>query len=177
MDIYKKDDTRIYDCVYYVYFTHNLSDPYCCFSHRHISPFTHTDGISYISLEQYMLKEKALLFNVDGQNITLIDDIMKAKSHFDMINLYPLIKGYDKQTWHHVLLGVLNKGNMMKFTQNKHLLELLISTRESIVVYSDSVDQVLGIGIDYFDGMCKNDWNGLNLMGKSLIHIRDTLTC
>ena len=66
---------------------------------------------------------------------------------------------------------------MVKFSQNKELLEFLIKTKQRILVEASSVDKIWGIGLGVNENQIDNPliWKGKNLLGFALMEVRDEL--
>lgn len=64
-----------------------------------------------------------------------------------------------------------------KFYQNSSLRKTLIQTENKILVEASLYDKICGIGLDENNPKIlePNNWNGLNLLGKVLMRVRDIL--
>jgi ribA/ribD-fused uncharacterized protein len=131
------------------------------------------DGITYNCCEQYMMHQKALTFN----DHEIAEKVMKAKLPNDQKSLGRQVKGFNKDLWDRVCVGIVYKGNYAKFTQSKKLKDLLLETGEKIIVEASPYDQIWGIGMG-----CEEDgiedpvnWKGLNLLGWSIMLVRNQI--
>lgn len=138
---------------------------------------TFTDGTNvYNSAEQYMMYQKAILFkDYDiASKILLESDPSKIK------NYGRLIKFFDNDIWDKNKYDIVYNGNYLKFSQNKTLLNTILSTKNYILVESSIYDSIWGIGIAYNDKNINNPlkWpaNAQNLLGLILMQVRDDLT-
>ena len=131
------------------------------------------DGEYYRCAEQYMMAEKARLFN-DKEKL---EKIMKAKSPMIMKRLGRVVSGFDKAKWAGVCFDVVTRGNFAKFSQNERLKEYLLSTSGAILAEASPKDSIWGIGIDAEEASRTpmEQWRGKNLLGKALMKVREML--
>ena len=130
-------------------------------------------GITFSSTEQFMMAEKARLFN----DLEIYNQILKCKSPVQFKQLGRKIKGFDEEVWKENRINIVYTGNLAKFKQNPELMGYLISTKKKIVVEASSHDSIWGIGLDENNEHIKNPlkWKGLNLLGFILMQVRDDL--
>ena len=87
------------------------------------------------------------------------------------------VKNFDENIWNEVKYHIVLTGNYYKFSQNKQLRQVLLSTGEGILVEASPLDMIWGIGIDannenaYHPGK----WNGSNLLGFALTEVREEI--
>ena len=132
------------------------------------------DDQRYISCEQYMMVQKAALFN-DSQSL---EKLFKSQNPLDQKVIGRQIKNFDQETWNQHRFDIVYKGNLEKFKQNKKLRDKLLSYPHSVTfVNANPGDKIWGIGVGVFDSNCidPNNWNGLNLLGKVVTNVRDKL--
>ena len=74
-------------------------------------------------------------------------------------------------------MNIIINGNILKFSQNKELKKFLLETGDKILVEASPTDKIWGIGMDQKnpDIYNPNNWKGLNLLGFSLMHVRDII--
>ena len=72
------------------------------------------DGIRYNCAEQFMMAEKARLFN----DIETLDKIMLSSEPLEQKCLGRKIKGYDDDLWRSKSFDIVFRGNLAKFIQN-----------------------------------------------------------
>ena len=129
------------------------------------------DGITYNCAEQYMMSEKAKLFKDEEtrQQILLEKDQKKIK------DLGRKIKNFTHDLWVQNNSKIVIQGNVYKFSQNEDLKKYLLETRDKILVEASPEDKIWGIGLDVKnpDVNDPNKWNGTNLLGFSLMKVRD----
>jgi ribA/ribD-fused uncharacterized protein len=150
----------------YVFFWHGI------YSQWHKAKMT-IDGVEYSSCEQYMMHQKAIVFNdfYIASQILLTEDPKEQKA------LGRKIQGFDKNIWDSVCLGIVYKGNLAKFSQNENLRSELLSTGDRIMVEASPLDKIWGIGIaeDHPDAESPEHWKGLNLLGSALNLVKKQL--
>lgn len=143
-----------------------------CFSQWYIAPFE-IDGKRYICAEQYMMYQKAMLFN----NFEIAEKIMECEDPSKQKALGREIVGFDEDIWNKHKYQFVLKSNLAKFSQNQLLKEFLLSTGTKILVEASPYDKIWGIGIGANDENVANPslWKGLNLLGIALMQVRDIL--
>ena len=85
------------------------------------SPFT-IDGITHRCAEQYMMAQKALLFNDHETH----DLIMHTTDQHEMKKLGRQVRGFDDKVWDEKKHDIVLEGNVAKFTQNDKLKEYIL---------------------------------------------------
>ena len=70
---------------------------------------------------------------------------------------------------------VVERGNLLKFTQNEHLKKILLGTGERILVEASPTDRIWGIGFNSKDAPGNKDKWGENKLGKALMRVREQL--
>ena len=102
------------------------------------------DGITYYTAEQYMMSQKALLFNDNETNLK----IMKEKDPKTYKALGRQVKNFDPSIWDKNKFEIVVKGNTAKFSQNEELKKFLLNTNDKILVEASPHDKIWGIGMD-----------------------------
>lgn len=143
------------------------------FSQWYRSPFEDKDGQVYITSEQYMMAQKAVLFG-DNESYTKIistPDPRRCKS------LGRKVKNFDEVIWEDNRERIVYEGNFMKFSQNPVLQKSLLDTNNKLIVEASPYDKVWGIGMKetHKDASNPSKWKGLNLLGKALTKVREQL--
>lgn len=143
-----------------------------CLSQWYKSDFI-IDDVKYCCMEQYMMAEKAKLFN-DSETLNLIMDETDQKTIKD---LGRMVKNFNSNIWDENKYNIVLKGNFAKFSQNNNLKEFLLSTNDSIIVEASPYDKVWGIGMKQDDKniLDVSKWKGENLLGFALMEVRDML--
>jgi ribA/ribD-fused uncharacterized protein len=143
-----------------------------CFSQWQESYFT-VDGYNYSCAEQYMMGQKALLFN----DKEAFEKILSATHPREIKSLGREVKYFDSNAWDKVKYSIVLNGNFYKFTQNEVMMKILISTGNKILVESSPSDKIWGIGLAENDKNIydPNYWKGENLLGFALMEVREEI--
>jgi len=131
------------------------------------------DGIRYSCAEQYMMAEKARLFQ-DGD---MLEQIMLAKSPKEMKAYGRAVRSFDKSVWDTHCYRIVKTASKAKFSQNPELLQFLLATYNRILVEASPRDRIWGIGMGKSNPDAENPmkWRGHNLLGFALTETRDEL--
>lgn len=151
---------------------HNPDEPYGFLSNWYLSEFT-VDGVNFSSMEQFMMYKKAILFeDADiAAKILDTDDVVIIKE------LGRKVSGYNDSVWNGMRQVIIYKGLLEKFRQNEDLQKALLDTGSNILAECAVKDGIWGIGLSMTDD-CRTDigaWKGQNLLGYSLMLVRDEL--
>lgn len=151
---------------------HNPDEQYGFLSNWYLSDFT-VDGVSFSSMEQYMMYQKAVVFKDKdiASKILKTDDVKRIKEYGRQVS------NYDDTVWNGVRQIVIYKGLLEKFRQNEKLKKELLDTGDDILAECAVSDKIWGIGLSMKDSN-KNDikaWRGQNLLGFALMLVRDEL--
>lgn len=151
---------------------YKTKDNYGYMSNWYPSTFV-INGITFSSSEQYMMYMKAITFNdYDTANkIMSTNDVSRIK------NLGRQVSNYNEVVWNGIRATVVYEGLLEKFSQNKELMDKLLSTGDSILCECSPTDCVWGIGlsVDNPDVHDISKWRGQNLLGFTLCLVRDKL--
>lgn len=153
---------------------HNPDEINGYLSNWYLSDFC-VDNIQYSSMEQYMMYQKALLF----------DDREIARQILDITNVGKIkalgrsVKNYEDMIWNGMRQLIVYQGLFEKFQQNIELREKLLATQDHILAECAVQDQIWGIGLSMKDERRFNlgEWQGQNLLGFSLMRVRTVLRC
>lgn len=140
------------------------------FSQWAYSLFT-VDDVGYCSAEQYMMAQKAILF--DDQEI--LELIMESEEPNEQKKLGRMVKNFNLDKWNEVARDIVYKGNYAKFTQNDEMLEALMATDGTLLVEASPYDKIWGIGLNDFDAKREMPWQGTNWLGEVLTKLREDL--
>ncbi|ELU8148905.1 NADAR family protein [Listeria monocytogenes] len=143
-----------------------------CFSQWWICSFK-VDGVEYNCAEQFMMAEKAKLFN----DMEMREKILAAKHPKQAKNFGRLIRGFQEDIWLKNRFNIVMRANLAKFSQNEELKKFLMQTKNRILVEASPVDKIWGIGMAADNKKVENPlyWKGLNLLGFALMAVRDEL--
>jgi ribA/ribD-fused uncharacterized protein len=136
------------------------------------SEFT-VDGMTYNTAEQYMMAEKARLFN----DATALGYILKTRDPSRQKAIGRTVQDFDPVKWNEVCRLVVYRANLAKFTQSKFLLNELMSTGNQIIVEASPEDTIWGIGLGETDPrrFDETQWRGKNWLGIAIMQVRSDL--
>ena len=151
---------------------HNPDEQYGFLSNWYLSDFT-VDGVSFSSMEQYMMYQKAVVFKDKdiASKILKTDDVERIKEYGRQVS------NYDDTIWNGMRQIIIYKGLLEKFRQNEKLKKALLDTGDDILAECAVSDKIWGLGLSMKDSN-KNDikaWRGQNLLGFALMLVRDEL--
>lgn len=128
---------------------------------------------TYCCMEQYMMAEKARLFNDEE----VLEEILKSKSPKQIKELGRKVRNFDEEVWKKKRYSIILNGNYAKFMQNEGLRQYLIGTKDRVLVEASPYDKIWGIGMTADHEHIENplQWKGLNLLGFALMEVRDEL--
>lgn len=143
-----------------------------CLSQWWMSSFK-VDEIEYKSAEHFMMAKKAALFG----DFEIMNQIINTNSPVDVKKLGREVKNYSDAIWLENRYEIVKTGNFYKFSQNAELQKFLLSTGEKVLVEASPVDAIWGIGLasDHKNANNPKEWKGLNLLGFTLMEVRDEL--
>ena len=136
------------------------------------SNFT-VNGVEYISSEQLIQAQKANLF-MDQTSYNR----MGATNSLDCKNAARSIKNFDRELWEKSAEALCKEGNKAKFSQNQHLLELLVNKTSNKTLVECANDRLWANGIPLYSDSCLNQqrWISQGLLGKLLEEVRSELS-
>ena len=151
---------------------HHPCEPNGYLSNWYASSFE-LDNVIFSSVEQYMMFCKAKTFcdSEIGQQIMATDNVGKIKA------LGRSVKNYDEVIWNGLRQIIVYEGLVAKFKQNTDLSKLLLETEDAVLAECSVQDKVWGIGLSMKDERCFDihQWLGANLLGFTLMQVRNTL--
>jgi len=139
------------------------------------------DGVEYNCAEQYMMAEKARLFNDENT----LDQIMESDDASHQKKLGRMVEDFDQDVWEEDedngyprCWNIVWRGNMAKFSQNAYLLKELLATEDTLCVEASPYDKVWGVGLRASDPAIENpeNWKGTNWLGEVLTVVRSFLS-
>ena len=132
--------------------------------------YSETD--TYCCAEQYMMAEKARLFDYEIRKL-----IMKSTNPKEIKVLGKKIRNFKQDVWDSEKYSIVVHANYYKFTQNDEMRNFLFSTGDKVLVEASPFDTVWGIGLSENDEKAQNPnlWQGQNLLGMALMDVRDDL--
>ena len=142
-------------------------------SNWHPCRFTY-HGIDFTSVEQFMMLSKAKLFadEMSAQQILATKDPMTQKT------IGRKVKAFDLALWESRRESVVFVGCREKFSQNPGLRTILLATAPTELVEASPYDLIWGIGLGGCDSRItdRRHWRGRNLLGITLMKVRDALS-
>jgi ribA/ribD-fused uncharacterized protein len=143
------------------------------FGHANGHPVIVTEDHSFLTNEHYYQWRKAVLFG----DFDIAEQILAEKSPLKTKHLGRKVSGFNKETWGHVMRGVMIDGLMMKFGQNLGLRRELGETGDEELAEASPYDLIWGIGVGKDDprAMDERQWLGANLLGQCLCEVRSVL--
>ena len=153
-------------------FFHNPDEENGYLSNWFLSEFT-VGGITFSSMEQYMMYKKAVLFKdqITAEKILQTDDVAEIKA------LGRTVQNFDDEVWTKERQGIVYNGVLEKFRQNPELAEKLKKTGEEIIAECAVKDRIWGIGLSMKDEnrLSIDKWRGQNLLGRILMRVREDI--
>jgi ribA/ribD-fused uncharacterized protein len=142
------------------------------------SRFVSPEGVIYNCAEQWMMEQKALMFNDTNK----ARQIMATDNPGLQKRLGKRVRNFDEAAWDADCRELVYFGNLLKFSQNAALRYELLSTDTAILAEASEHDSTWGIGMNEVDavGMAEAQgvgfvWTGQNLLGEALMRVRAEL--
>ena len=131
------------------------------------------DGISYPTVEHWMMAGKAKLFN----DKDALAHILSAASPEKAKYAGRLVHDFDPIIWDQHKVDIVIEGNKYKFNSHPELKAFLLGTGDQVLVEASPVDMVWGIGMSAETPLVQNPsvWRGENLLGFCLMEVRTLL--
>ncbi len=151
---------------------HNPDEMNGYLSNWYLSDF-YMGGIQYSSMEQYMMYQKALLF----EDREIAEQILHTQNVGKIKALGRSVMNYEDLIWNGMRQLIVYQGLLEKFRQNIELEENLLATQNHILAECAVQDRIWGIGLSMKDErrFDTNKWQGQNLLGFSLMRVRTAL--
>lgn len=142
------------------------------FSNFHQSDFS-DDGRVFSSVEQYVVFQKATLFNDDDAT----EAVMKLSDPVKIKVRGKRIKNYDHKIWLEARVGIMKKALHCKFSQCNSLKQKLSETGRKTLIEANKYDKFWGGGISLRDLQPNtvDQLPGRNTLGKLLMELRTEL--
>lgn len=151
---------------------HNPDEINGYLSNWYLSDF-YVSSIHYSSMEQYMMYQKALLFD----DMEIAGQILNTTNVGKIKALGRSVKNYEDILWNGMRQLIVYQGLVEKFQQNMALKEKLLATQDHILAECAVQDKIWGIGLSMKDErrFDLDEWQGQNLLGFSLMRVRTVL--
>nr|XP_022314279.1 peptidyl-prolyl cis-trans isomerase G-like isoform X2 [Crassostrea virginica] len=142
------------------------------FSNFHSAAFE-VQGIRYRCSEQFMMHQKAVLFEDNNH----ADLIMRATDPREMKKLGRKVENFNPNVWGMKSERIVRVGIKAKFEQNERLKKALIATFPRILVEAAPRDRLWGIGMgsSNIKAYSRLTWRGQNKLGYLLTYIRNEI--
>jgi len=87
------------------------------------------------------------------------------------------VKNYNDDKWKEVRENYMYLACLAKFESSEDLKNKLLATDNKVLVEASPIDRIWGIGLAEYDDkvLDENQWLGLNLLGKTLMKVRNEL--
>jgi ribA/ribD-fused uncharacterized protein len=124
----------------------------------------------WYNTEQAFMFQKAMFFG----DLTTASKIARLEPNDKNPKLAKVwgreVRGFDNEAWSLVRASFMTYVNMLKYKQNPYLKQALLEHKEKIFVEASPIDKVWGVGLGEDDPLIleEKNWQGLNLLGKSL---------
>ena len=151
---------------------HNPEEENGYLSNWYSSQFIIND-IIFSSMEQFMMYQKAICF----EDNDIAQKIHKTENVAYIKELGRLISNYNENYWNGIRQIIVFEGLMAKFSQNESLKRQLQETEHCILAECAVKDKIWGIGLSMGDPdrLEISKWKGQNLLGYTLMMVRDWL--
>lgn len=105
------------------------------------------NGRQYVTAEQYMMSEKALLFNDTQSYLKIVaEPDPKMCKH-----LGKLVAGFNQAVWDSALREIIFHGNLAKLQSDISIVEALLETGNAVLVEASPLDDIYGAGLERKD--------------------------
>ena len=169
-----KQDKRNKSDIIYFYGHYENKDPLRRYVFSNFFPVKFTEyKIEYNCSEQYYMAKKALEFN----DKKIHDQILKESDQKKIKALGRKVSDFDQKVWDNKKFAIMVNANYLKYSQNEDLKQILLNTGEKELAEASPYDNIWGIGMDRWtaEKLTKDQWKGQNLLGKTLMLVRDML--
>lgn len=131
------------------------------------------DGQTYSSAEQWMMAEKARLF----EDHEVLAQILAVDAPDAVKQLGRAVRNFDAARWDAVRFERVVQGNIAKFGADPALRAFLRSTEGEVLVEAAPRDVIWGIGLGAENPKAQDPrlWRGSNLLGFALMRARAAL--
>ncbi|EIW68185.1 hypothetical protein TREMEDRAFT_23720, partial [Tremella mesenterica DSM 1558] len=126
--------------------------------------------ITFKTSEHYMMFQKSLMFDP-----SLCQQIIQSDHPAETKRLGRKIKNFNKEKWDQINVGIVSKGNYLKFKQDDRLRKVLIDTGKARLVEASPTDRIWGIGFGMKEALKNKDNWGDNKLGVALERARRRL--
>lgn len=159
-----------------IYFWKPTEVPYGALSNWSLHSYIDDEENTILTSETGLMLPKCKLF--DPTNIKLKQQILESSDPAFIKKLGRQVKNFDQKIWDQKKFQIMVNILKLKFSQNQQLKSLLLSTDMDILVEASPFDKIWGIGLNESQAkiMKIEDWPGENLLGRSLMKVRDFIS-
>jgi ribA/ribD-fused uncharacterized protein len=131
------------------------------------------NNIVYPNVKKYMMVKKAEVFDA----YDILEQMKNTDNPRIIKALGKEIKNFSDKEWDKHKIDIVTQGNVLKFSQNSDLLEILKEHKDKIIVEASPQDKIWGIGLHWDDDrvLYKEHWQGENLLGECIMRARNKL--
>lgn len=135
--------------------------------------FFSVNNVQYNCCEQFMMAEKARLFNDENA----LDLILQSTSPKEQKQIGRQVKGFNIDLWNNNCRDIVYQGNLAKFKQNPSMQKELMETGNRTIVEASPYDKIWGIGLSKEDPQVldPSKWKGTNWLGIALMQVRSCI--
>jgi ribA/ribD-fused uncharacterized protein len=143
------------------------------FSNWHPCRFSYHD-VDFTCVEQFMMYAKAKLFSDEGS----AEKILASRDPMTQKMIGRKVAGFDLRIWEKKRESIVFVGCREKFAQNPGLRSVLLATAPTELVEASPYDLIWSIGLGERDPRItdRSQWRGKNLLGITLMRVRDALS-
>ena len=105
------------------------------------------NGREYATAEQYMMSEKALLFN----DLEAYEKIMKDPDPHNSKALGRIVKNFNGDLWDKCFREIIFHGNLGKMQSDIKILNALLETEDAVLIEASPTDDIYGAGMEKKD--------------------------
>lgn len=129
------------------------------------------DGHLFPTSEHIFMYEKAKLFG----DLEKANEIIFARTPMQAKRLGREVQGFNDELWEKNREAIMIKALKAKFKKGTKEYDMLKATKNKTLVEGSPYDRIWGVGLHYDDKkiLNPNNWRGLNLLGKSLMKVRE----
>ncbi len=128
---------------YVTFWQPDLGQENCVFSQWYRGmPFV-INGRTYLTAEQYMMSEKALLFG----DLEAYAKIMKEEDPAECKKLGRAVKNFNDRVWEKSFREIIFHGNMGKLQADIRIVNALLATGDAVLVEASPYDDKYGAGM------------------------------
>ncbi|KAG9002176.1 hypothetical protein FRB93_011802 [Tulasnella sp. JGI-2019a] len=127
--------------------------------------------IEYPTAETWMMYHKAVLF----EDAAIAEEILATTDPKKTRALGRRISNFDEEIWEMKRYDIVLAGNIAKFKASEECKKNLLATGNKILVEASPSDRNWGIGFTAKNAPANQSKWGLNLLGRVLVEVRETL--